>query len=208
MSSAQHIKAIMEFVAFAERLKRELRHSWLSDGRHESVAEHCWQMSILGMLLAPHLEHTVDLARALPMVLVHDIVEAEVGDIPFFEVSARKEQKKQLENDAIDRIRQRLNSPAGEQIWRLWHEFEEGETAEAKFARALDALEAQMQHNLANISTWLPIEHELTYTKVLPTCTHDAFLSDFARAVIAQAGEKMEVAGIDVPSLQQKLKSA
>ena len=60
----------------AERLKTELRHSWLSDDRQESVAEHCWMMSLMAFVIAPHLEHKVNLPHALLLILVHDLAEA------------------------------------------------------------------------------------------------------------------------------------
>ncbi|WP_085032782.1 HD domain-containing protein [Ensifer aridi] len=57
--------ALLEFFALAERLKTELRHSWLSDGRQESVAEHTWLMALMAITLAPTLEHPVDLGHVL-----------------------------------------------------------------------------------------------------------------------------------------------
>ena len=78
-------RTILEFLAFTEGVKRELRHSWLSDGRRESVAEHSWQMALMAMVVHPRLEAPVDLCRALKMILVHDLAEAETGDVPVFE---------------------------------------------------------------------------------------------------------------------------
>jgi hypothetical protein len=64
---------ILEFLGLSERLKRELRHSWLSDGRRESVAEHTWQMALVALLAYRHLEHPVDIGRVLKIILVHDL---------------------------------------------------------------------------------------------------------------------------------------
>src|SRR5438093_11708878 len=69
-------RRILEFLGLSERLKRELRHSWLSDGRRESVAEHTWQMALVALLAYRHLEHPVDIGRVLKIILVHDLVEA------------------------------------------------------------------------------------------------------------------------------------
>src|SRR5512142_1774508 len=85
--------SLLSFLALSERLKFELRHSWLSNGRRESVAEHSWHMALMAILIHPYLEHPVDLGQALQIILVHDLIEAEAGDVPFFETGARKEAK-------------------------------------------------------------------------------------------------------------------
>jgi putative hydrolase of HD superfamily len=71
---------------------------------------------------------------------------------------------------------ERMPSPDGEMVRQLWLEFEEGRSPETKFVRALDHLEVKAQHNLADLSTWEPVEHDLVYTKMDARCGHDAFL--------------------------------
>ena len=88
------IQRILAVLKLAERLKSELRHSWLSSGRRESVAEHTWQMALMAVLMHRHLEHPVDLERTLAMITVHDLVEAIAGDVPFFETGERKAMKR------------------------------------------------------------------------------------------------------------------
>lgn len=199
------VKELLDFLSLAERLKIELRHSWLSNGRQESVAEHCWMMALMAMLIAPHLEHEVDLHRVLLLILVHDICETKVGDIPFFEVSERKAAKAKAETQAMQEISDMFSGKAGQQMSDLWHEFEEGKTAEARFARALDHLEVQHQHNLAAIETWEPIEYDLVYTKTSSQCAHDDTLMQIARAIENQAELKMINARIDVQAVRKKL---
>ena len=177
------VRTILDFLALAERLKRELRHSWLSDGRQESVAEHCWQMALMAMLSHRQLEQPVDLGKALKMILTHDLVEAETGDVPFFERSERKAMKAEREQAAIEAIRTRLGEPVGTEIYDLWQEFEAKATPEARFATALDQLEVQIQHNLAGIETWTPIEYDLVYTKMDRHCAYDPFLAALCEAV-------------------------
>jgi len=196
------LRSILDFLAFSERLKRELRHSWLSDGRRESVAEHCWQMALLALLLHRELEQPVDIARTLQLVLVHDIVEAEVGDVPFFEAGARKAAKPARERAAIGRISERLPPTVGGELYALWHEFEAGESPEARFAIALDHLEVQIQHNLADLASWEPIEYGLVYTKMDGPCGHDATLRAACALVKADAEAKMRDAGIDLAAVQ------
>ncbi|MGJ3262840.1 MAG: HD domain-containing protein [Salinarimonas sp.] len=196
------LASILDFLALAERLKTELRHSWLSDGRRESVAEHTWMMALMAFALGPRLEHPVDVARAMELVVVHDIAEVEVGDIPYFETSARKAAKAQAEAAAIERIRARLPADLGARIAAAWQEFEDGKTPEARFARALDHLEVQLQHNLAALETWEPVELGLVYSKMDGPCAHDATLRALAGAIRARAEAKLAAAGHDVAALR------
>ncbi len=201
---SETINAILETLRLAERLKFELRHSWTSQGRRESVAEHSYQMALMAVLLHPHLEQPVDLCRTLRMVLVHDLVEAEAGDVVFFDTGEAKQQKAERERIAINNLRAMVPAPTGEDIYDLWHEFEDGHTGEAQFARALDNLEVQIQHNFASIETWEEVEYGLTYTKTGRHAAHDAFLRAFAGAVIAEGERKMRDAGVDVLTVRER----
>jgi putative hydrolase of HD superfamily len=78
------LSQILQFLHEIEQLKKELRHSRLSDGRQESVAEHTRRMSLMAILLAPHLTKPVDMLHVLKMIIIHDINEAYVGDVPAF----------------------------------------------------------------------------------------------------------------------------
>jgi putative hydrolase of HD superfamily len=104
--------------------------------------------------MSPYLEQSVDLGQTPKLIAVHDIAEAITGDIPFFEESSRKETKLTDEAEAMERIRTKLPAAAGELLLDLWREYENCEIPEAKFARALDKLEVQHQHNLADLETW------------------------------------------------------
>jgi putative hydrolase of HD superfamily len=202
------IGTLLDFMALAERLKCELRHSWLSNGRQESVAEHSWQMALMAMLMHRHLKVPVELGKTLKMILTHDLVEAEVGDVPFFDRSERKAKKAARERAAIELIRAKLGGAIGQEVYDLWHEYEAKQTAEAKFAGALDHLEVQVQHNLADIRTWTPIEYDLVYTKMDQACAHDPFLAAFCEAVKDQSEAKMRAAGIDVDGVKRRLATA
>lgn len=81
------IQQILESYKLIDRLKDELRHSWLSTGRQESVADHSWGMCLLAVLAAPHLDNQVDIAKVLKMIVCHNLVEALVGDIPFLRLA-------------------------------------------------------------------------------------------------------------------------
>ncbi|CAM4369573.1 HAD family hydrolase [Bacillus manliponensis] len=198
-------KNILQVIALAEKLKYELRHSWLSNGRQESVAEHTWRMSLMAVLVQPYLDQPVQMEKLLKMIIIHDLVEAEAGDIPAFDTMNSEELKKQKqenEQKAILNIKQTLSGPLGEELYDLWMEFEEKETYEAKVANALDKLEVKIQHNEAHIDTWIPIEHKLVF-QVAQHTEFDSFLSKLQKR-IEQAGEqKLIAAGIDVEACKQ-----
>ena len=202
------VDRILGFLALSERLKFELRHSWLSSGRQESVAEHSWQMALMALLMHRHLEHPVDIEKTLKMILVHDLVEAEVGDVPFFDTGERKRLKAAREQQAIEKIRVALEPATGQEIYDLWQESEAKATAEARFATALDHLEVQVQHNLADFATWEPIEYDLVYSKMDQPCAVDPFLAAFCAAVKEQAERKMRAAGIDPAPIAQRVAAA
>ena len=190
-------EGIVDVLTLAERLKRELRHSWLSDGRQESVAEHSWLMSVAAVLLSPHLEHPVDLGHTLKLIALHDIAEAITGDIPSFETSARKVSKAQDEAQAMAAISAMLPPASAALLLSLWQEYEDAVTPEAKFARALDKLEVQHQHNLADLRTWTEVELGLVYTKMDRECAHDAALMALLAVIRSRAEAKMRQGGID-----------
>ncbi|GAB3196801.1 putative hydrolase of HD superfamily [Pontibacter aydingkolensis] len=200
------LRNVLEVLALAEKLKCELRHSWLSNGRQESVAEHTWRMSLMVVLLEPYLDKELDTARTLKMVIIHDLVEAEAGDIPAFEVTtaSARELKQAKEKQAIENLRSRLGSGIGQHVYELWHEFEDKQTYEAKVANALDKLEVQIQHNHACISTWLEVEQELC----MLMGTHTGFdkcLTQLKELIEEAALHKMEQAGIDVAAVKERV---
>lgn len=190
-------EGIVDVLGLAENLKTEMRHSWLSNGRQESVAEHTWMMSVAAVLMAPHLQHPVDLGQTLKLIALHDIAEAITGDIPYFEESARKDTKLADEAEAMEAMRGMLPAASGRLLFELWREYEDCETAEAKFARALDKLEVQHQHNLADLQTWTEQELDLVYTKMDRECAHDTALMTLLAVIRSRAERKMRNGGID-----------
>ncbi len=196
---------IVEAYRLTEKLKCELRHSWLSSGRQESVPEHTWQMCVLACMIAPHLERPVVLERVLKIILVHDLVEAVTGDIPYFESSDRQKDKAAAERRAIEQIRDTLPAPFSDEARALWLEFEDQQSPEAKLAGALDYLEVQMQHNVADFSTWEAAEYELVFTKMFRRCAGDPLLDALCRAVEDEGEAKLRSAGVDVDEIMRRI---
>lgn len=184
-------QSILEMLHIAEKLKMELRHSWLSNGRQESSAEHSWRLSLMVLLIAPETGLNMDLHKTLKMALVHDLVEAEAYDIPAFE-KGREEEKKQVELAAANKYRELLNSPVGDEIFSLWQEYEKRETVEAKFVKAMDSLEVRIQHNEANISTWNDIEFPRSLFAADKSVSIDKFLTEFNELIKNESISKIK----------------
>jgi putative hydrolases of HD superfamily len=201
------IASILQVLTLAERLKFELRHSYTSSGRQESVAEHTWRMSLMAVLIEPLLKQKVDTTRLLKMIIIHDLVEAEATDISALDVLRHPEiriLKMEREKQAIENLRSTLTETNGQEIYDLFYEFEEKETYEAKVANALDKLEVQLQHNHADFSTWEEIEYDMSYMMDKHVLFDDT-LFELKRQIEDAAEHKMQSAGIDTGAVKLRI---
>lgn len=148
---------LLEILRLSEKLKCNTRHCYTSSGRHESVAEHSWQIALMAMLIAPEFPEA-DMNRVIRMCLIHDLGEAFTGDIPAFDKTKADGEKEDALFDAWVRT---LPEPTREEFTALLTEMNALETLEAKIYKALDKMEALIQHDLSDISTWLPLEYDL-----------------------------------------------
>lgn len=198
----------LDFLFLAEKLKKELRHSWLSGGtRLESVAEHSWRLALMTFRYADKLDQPVNLEKCLKMALIHDLAEAETGDIPVFHCQsyAAKKDKYEKEHAIMLRIKNFLDDQQGNELYDLWLEYENQQTYEGKFVKALDKLEAFIQHNEAPLSTWEEREKRMIFQKkwLIKFCEFDSFLNAFCRSVIERGIAKLQTAGEDVAAIRQ-----
>lgn len=202
------LAGILETLNTAENLKKELRHSWLSDGRHESVAEHSWRLTLMVMLLHDKLDQPVDFTRCLQIAALHDLGEAKAGDIPVFDIQTEtaKKEKFQAEEKAMEEICGNLAPDKGSHFMELWQEYEECTSYEAKFVKALDKIEVHLQHVEAPISTWSEIEFLMWFQPkwMMDFCAFDSTLKALAEEVLSQARDKMESEGYNVEKLQSE----
>ena len=202
------ISSILKVLKLAEKLKFELRHSFTSNGRQESVAEHTWRMSLMAVLIEPLLKRKVDMTKLLKMIILHDLVEAEAKDISALDVLRNPEIKfEKIENEkrAIENLRSMLQSLNGQEIYDLFYEFENKETYESKVANALDKLEVQLQHNHADFSTWEEIEYEMTYM-MDKHVQFDSTLFELKTQIEDEATKKMQSNGIDTEIIKDRVK--
>lgn len=209
--SSENLLEIFKFLNVAEKLKCEMRHSWLSCGRQESVAEHSWRMGLMVILFAPYLSQPVNLEKCLKMAILHDLAEAEAGDIPVFEAQEKeiKERKKVLELKAMKNICATLPPSLGDDLFSLWEEYEEKKSFEALFVNALDKIEVHLQHVEAPLSTWIEIERDMLFQDkwMRAHCQFDPVLLQTAEKVLQLGVEKLVAAGEDVELIARRATS-
>lgn len=139
-----------------EAMKRNTRHSWLSDGRRESVAEHSWRLTVMAYFAKDEFPD-IDMDKVIKMCLFHDIGEAFTGDIPAF---IKTDSDEVTERGAVADFVSSLDEPFRGELSALFSEMDALSTPEAKLYKALDKMETLIQHNEADISTWLPLEYK------------------------------------------------
>lgn len=131
----------LAFAMACEPLKTVTRHSpVLRAGRPENSAEHSWHVALMAWLLAEHADEPVDVGKVIAMMLLHDLGEVDAGDVFVYDAEKRAAHHAE-ERAGIERLAALLPDDQGHAVRDLWEEFEAGETAEARFARALDRLQ-------------------------------------------------------------------
>lgn len=163
---------LTEILNLAENLKKNTRHSWLSNGRRESVAEHSWRLSLFAFFVKDEFPHA-DMDKVIKMCIFHDIGEAFTGDIPSF---YKTENDEENEKNMLDDWLVSLPQPYKDELTDLFAEMEQMQTVEANIWKALDKLEASIQHNEAEIRTWLPLEYELNPVYGEKECKFDEYM--------------------------------
>ncbi len=156
---------VIDFILEIDRLKgvtRKIRPRGLD--RYENSAEHSWQLALSAVALAPHAEGGVDLDRVIGMLLVHDLGEIDTGDTIVF-AEGGWEERKAAERAAVTRMFGLLDDPQRAKFMALWQEFDDGQTAEARFAHAVDRAMPVIL-NLANQGqSWR--ENGISYERVV-----------------------------------------
>jgi|SRR3989344_3203859 len=188
-----NLSVLLNFIKTAEGLKTLTRHSWLSNGRRESVAEHTWRMAIMTLVLLPELKLNVSSERLLKMVLIHDLPEIEVGDTPAFK--QKPANKHVLEKNGLEKIIAKLPAIIRQELMELWLEYEKNETVEAHIAHALDKLEVLIQHNQAATKTWSKKERTPQYSIQYGDefCEFNQTLKNFKQLVRVDTAQKLEM---------------
>ncbi|MGL4761052.1 MAG: HD domain-containing protein [Sarcina sp.] len=144
----------------AEKLKDTTRHCYTANGRHESVAEHSWMMTLMAFFMRDEFKE-VDMDKVIRMCIIHDLGECFTGDIPTFD---KNETHEKTEESLLCNWVNSLRTNYKEEMRELYKEMAERKTIEAKVFKSIDSLEALIQHNISNLSTWIPKEYDLNMT--------------------------------------------
>lgn len=180
-------RKLLEVLDTAEHLKDATRHCYTRGGRHESVAEHSWMLALMAFFLRDEFPEA-DMDKVIRMCIIHDLGEAFTGDIPSFLKTASDEER---EEDLLLRWVRALPEPYAGEMTALYEEMARRETPEAKIYKALDGLEAVIQHNFSDLSTWIPREYELNKTYANDKVAFSPYLTGLRREILRDTLKKL-----------------
>ena len=172
----------------AEKLKDTPRHCTTTKGRTESVAEHSWRVSLMALLLRREFPD-VNIDRVVDMCLVHDLGECFTGDIPTF---IKTDSDRNVEDSLLDQWVSSLPEEVSAELKSLYSEMEAQETKESKIYKALDKLEALIQHNESPLSTWSENEYELNKTYAFNTVEFSDWLTELRKEILQDTLDKID----------------
>lgn len=181
-------REFLEILHVAERLKDAGRHCATSQGRRESVAEHSWRIALMAMLLREEFP-ALDMDRVVDMCLIHDLGECFTGDIPtFVKTDADRKTEEELLADWVKGLPPALSARLGD----LYREMDAQQTQEAKLYKALDKLEALIQHNESPLSTWAENEYELNKRYAFDVVAFSDWLTALRQEILQDTLDKIE----------------
>ncbi len=163
--NSERFEKQLAFILEADKEKNVLRQTHLSGrGRRENDAEHAWHMAMMIYLLKEYSNEKFDVAKAMMMALIHDIVEIDAGDTYAYDAKGLKTQKEREER-AAERIFGMLPEDQCNELRSLFEEFEVGESAEARFAKVMDNFQPLLLNHSNDGADWR--EHKVSKSKVV-----------------------------------------
>ena len=182
-------RTLLDILQVAGRLRDTTRHCYTPKGRHESVAEHSWRISLMAYLIADEFPQA-DMNKVIKMCLIHDLGECFTGDIPTFDkTDADRVTEEQLLNNWV----QTLPEPIRSEWSALFAEMEERKTLEAKINKSMDSLEALISHNESELSTWADHEYDLNMVYGYDKVTFSEYLTALRDEIKADTVKKIEM---------------
>ena len=179
---------LLKAMHVAERLKDTPRHCWTSGGRREDVAEHSWRMTLMAYFVSDEFPEA-DMEKVYKMCVIHDLGACFTGDIPTFLKTEGDEAK---EEELLYRWVASLPEPFATDMREMYDEMAARETFEARIYKAMDSLEAVIQHNESDIATWEPHEYELNRTYAYDRVQFSEYMKDLRAAIRAETEAKIE----------------
>ena len=182
------VRDYLNILHVAEKLKDTPRHCTTSEGRTESVAEHSWRISLMAFLLKSEFPEA-DTDKIIKMCLIHDLGECFTGDIPTF---IKTDNDRDVEDSLLNQWVKSLPEKISKEMTSLYEEMNEQKTIESKIYKALDKLEALIQHNESPLETWSENEYELNKTYAFDTVAFSDWLTELRKAILEDTLVKLE----------------
>lgn len=187
----EQLQKQIDFIHEIDKIKYIQRKTRLfNSDRAENDAEHSWHLALMAIVLSEHSDQKIDLLKVVKMLLIHDLVEIDAGDVFLYDTVANHTNT-EAELAAARRIFGLLPAAQADDLIAVWEEFEAGETAESKFARAMDRMEPLLQNRSNSGGTWQ--EFNVKYDKVLEKKSvireGSQHLWNYAKALIDQSVE-------------------
>lgn len=192
LDSARFISQI-EFILEVDKLKKIQRRTTLLDGsRQENSAEHSWHIALIVLVLSEYAEEdNLDFLQVIKLLLAHDLVEIDADDTYCYDEVGAQDQKER-EMKAADRIFNILPADQADSFRSLWNEYEARQTAESRFANALDRLQPLLHNYVTRGHTWQKygIRKNQVIARMRPVNEGSSFLWDYAQKLIDDAVRK------------------
>lgn len=161
----ERFKKQLQFILEVDQTKNIFRQTHLTHhGRRENDAEHAWHMAMMIYLLKEYANEEIDIAKTMMMALIHDIVEIDAGDTYAYDDQGLLSQKER-EEKAAKRIFGLLPDDQRDELYALFEEFEAYESAESKFAHAIDNFQPLLLNDSNNGGDWQ--EHDVSAKRIL-----------------------------------------
>jgi len=188
-------KDLLDQIAFIKEIDKvkyiQRKTKLFNSDRCENDAEHSWHLALMAIVLAEHSDEPIDIMKVVKMVLIHDIVEIDAGDVFMYD-TLKNHLNTDEERLAANRIFGLLPKSQAEEFISIWEEFEAGETNEAKFAKSMDRLEPLLQNTSNNGGTWkeFGVKYDKVYEKKSVIKNGSESLWNYAEGLINESVEK------------------
>ncbi|RYJ40767.1 Metal dependent phosphohydrolase [Flavobacterium anhuiense] len=190
--NTQHLLDQIAFIKEIDKVKYIQRKTKLfNSDRCENDAEHSWHLALMAIVLAEHSNEPIDVLKVVKMVLIHDIVEIDAGDVFIYD-TVKNHSNTDEERLAANRIFGLLPKKQAEELIAIWEEFEAGVTNEAKFAKSMDRLEPLLQNTSNNGGTWkeFGVKYDKVYEKKSVIKEGSKSIWNYAEGLINESVEK------------------
>ena len=144
-AAMSNLNKTVDFITEIEKLKSVTRCNRTLDGRFENSAEHSWQGAIAAMVLQDYYPERLNMEKVMSMLLIHDLGEIYAGDTWVFD-DEKKLHSHDRELESIEKTMSILPEEKYLNMKNSWLEFEKGQSAEARYARVIDALVPLINH--------------------------------------------------------------